>query len=307
MQDRKKLLSSLDQVERLANGGRLSRLLHHPLRYLTAVGFDRLVYGRTKKPLLKTARTFYGLNFTVALPAGTDIYLSGGKTHVSELRLSRFMLRYLPDGADYVDVGGHYGFFAGLAHAILNKRGKITVFEPAPDTFEFLKKNLAATSAELRQRGLADREETLNFYQFPARYSEYNSLDVEQYAGEDWIKNFPPRKVAVPVATLAGELKKAPDWLKIDVEGLEDRVVAGGAAILRDANTLITMEYLPEDLSNGSHRKAFDQLVSWGYQSYRINDAGDLLPAPDPESFLSAANQDSTNLVFSKNPPKAIV
>lgn len=298
---RQALLDKLATVERLASNGKSQRLLSAPLRYLTAAAFNRLVYNRSKKPLIKQCQTFFEQSFTVALPAGTDIYLTGGKTHVSELRLARFLIRYLDSQHSYVDVGGHYGYFSGLASTI---GSAVTVFEPSPDTFSFLEKNLEGPNVTLHQQGLADQKGTLTFYQFPALYSEYNSLDIEQYANEPWIKDFPPSKVAVPISTLDIALSEVPNFLKIDVEGAEDRVVSGGQKILSEGKTVISMEYLPAKQSNGSHKKATELLLSWGYKSYRLNDDGHPVECHDPEHFLASEQQDSTNLIFFVTPPK---
>lgn len=303
---RKEILTALDEVARLAEAGKFTRLAKSPLRYLATAFFNKVTYPRTRKPLRKTTVNAYGLPFTVALPAGTDIYLTGGKTHVSEIKLARFLTRHLKANDRYVDVGAHYGYFAGLA-AVLPGSIEITCFEPAPDTFELLQKNIGNYPVELRQKGLADLQSQLIFYQFPAQYSEYNSLDVEQYQQESWFQHFPPEAVQVAISTLDSEFTTPPDFLKIDVEGVEDRVIAGGSALLRQGKSVIIMEYLPQSISNGSHVRALHLLTNWGYQVYQLNLAGDLLPCPDPQKWMELHHLDSANLVFCKDIPEAVI
>ena len=303
---RKEILSAIDEVAHLANAGKLTRLAKSPLRYLATAYFNKVTYPRTRTPLRKTSSNAYGLPFTVALPAGTDIYLTGGKTHVSEIKLARFLARHLKANDRYTDVGAHYGYFAGLA-AALPEQVHITCFEPAPDTFKLLQQNLGNSPVELRQKGLADLESHLTFYQFPAQYSEYNSLDVEQYQQESWYQHFPPEAVQVAISTLDSEFTTPPDFLKIDVEGVEDRVIAGGSKLLRQGKTVIIMEYLPESTSNGSHIRALQLLTSWGYQVYQLDLAGDLHPCADPQKWMESQHLDSANLVFCKHLPKAVI
>lgn len=303
---RNQLLSALSEVEHLANAGKLTRLAHAPFRYLSTAYFNKFTYPRTRTPLQRMAINAYGLPFTVALPAGTDIYLTGGKTHLSEIKLARFLVRHLKPNDHYVDVGAHYGYFSGLA-AALKQEIKITCFEPAPDTSVILRKNLGGLPLEIRQKGLADAKNHLTFYQFPAQYSEYNSLDVEQYQQEEWFTAYPPKAVQVDISTLDLEFSTPPDFLKIDVEGVEDRVITGGSNLLRQGKTVIIMEYLPSSISNGSHQRAFQLLIQWSYQAHQLTLEGELQPCPDPESWMKLNHLDSANLVFCQELPLAVV
>src|SRR5690606_3346806 len=85
----------LQKVEKLAKGGKITRLLHNPARYCYAMWLSKLLYPRTRKGSLKRALLFFGGEMQVLLPAATDIYLTGGKTHSSEIRLAKFMIANL--------------------------------------------------------------------------------------------------------------------------------------------------------------------------------------------------------------------
>ena len=65
----------------------MRRLLYAPVSYLETGWFNKVVYPRQQQPKKVRAKTFYGLSFRVGLPAGTDIFLTGGKTHPSEIRV----------------------------------------------------------------------------------------------------------------------------------------------------------------------------------------------------------------------------
>src|SRR5690606_12974270 len=119
------MLQRLKQVEKLANTSKAGRLLHDPFRYVNTLAFTKFIYPRTHKGVLKKARTFFGNDMQVLLPAATDIYLTGGKTHSSEIRLARFMINRLKPGDVYVDIGAHFGFFTLLASALVGDKGKV--------------------------------------------------------------------------------------------------------------------------------------------------------------------------------------
>src|SRR5689334_11959392 len=92
------LLDRFKKVERIAKGSRIRRMLFNPLKYSYAI-FFRLVCDRLFKvsQLVKT-KLFFNEGFYVRLPAGTDIFITGGKSDDSELRLTKFFIRNLGNG-----------------------------------------------------------------------------------------------------------------------------------------------------------------------------------------------------------------
>ncbi len=291
----------LAKVEHLAQSSKWQRFFYAPLPYLTAALFNKVLYPITKKAWRRSCQTAYGLPFVVALPAGTDIYLTGGKTHDSERQLARYLANHLKAGMTYVDVGAHYGYFVGLA-ASLNPSGQTIAFEPSPSTFQLLSQNMkslpSGCQVVLHQQGLADQAGQRTFYQFPARYSEYNSLDISQYQDEKWLTTYPPTPVLIQITTLDEALDQIPHILKIDVEGAEDLVLQGAEKWLTQQKTAVVLEYLPTQKSNGSHQRAHRWLLEKGYLCHRITPLGEAARCHDPEQWLSSIQADSANLLY---------
>ena len=127
-------LRQLAHVEKLAASSRWHRLLHAPGRYIYAIGFRTLVYARTRRGVFRQVNTFFGVPMQVVLPAGTDLYLTGGKTHDSEIRLARLLLETLRPGDDFVDVGAHFGYFALLAAQLVGPTGRVRAYEASAST-----------------------------------------------------------------------------------------------------------------------------------------------------------------------------
>lgn len=75
----------------------------------------------------------------IALPASTDIYLTGGKSHDSEIRLAKFLIKNLNQGDNFVDIGAHYGYFTLLGAHLVGKGGRV-FFEPGKSTYSLLEK-----------------------------------------------------------------------------------------------------------------------------------------------------------------------
>lgn len=302
--ERDRLLERLRATERLARASRWGRLRRRPRRYLSATLFHRLLYPRRPAGWRRTAATFFGRPMQVLLPAGTDIFLTGGKTHDSEIRLCRLLIRQLPPGGRFLDVGAHFGFYSLLAARLVGPAGRVLALEAAPSNFELLAANLRQTpQAEPLLAAAAEEDGDLTFYEFPTLYSEYNSLDVDQFNAEPWRRRHPPRRVVVPgrrLDRLLADRPFDPDFIKIDVEGAEDRVVRGLAAYLSAAAPLVAMEYLAPAKKNAAHREATSILRTAGYHPHRIDPEGRLLPCSDIEGYLRERGLDSDNIVFVK-------
>lgn len=296
------LLEQLQHVENLATASRVQRLLHAPGRYLYAIGFRQLVYARTRRGIFKNVTTFFGLPMQIVLPAGTDIYLTGGKSHDSEIRLARFLIATLRPGDDFLDVGAHFGYFSLLAAQLVGPAGRVRAYEASASTYAVLATNVAALpQVQACHQAVSDRPETISFYEFPVLFNEFNSMDVSQFEGEKWFKEYPPVQNQVPAVRLTDVLTETglrPRVIKIDVEGAEDKVIAGAEDMLRQQAPFVVMEYLNPERHNASHQAAARLLAAWGYAPHTLDAAGRPVPCPDLDAFLARSGEDSDNFVF---------
>ncbi|TGD82445.1 FkbM family methyltransferase [Hymenobacter wooponensis] len=298
------LLKQLDEVEALANATKWRRLLHAPGKYLYAIGFRQLVYARTKKGLVKEVSTFFGMPMQVVLPAGTDIYLTGGKSHSSEIRLARFLINTLQPGETFLDVGGHFGYFALLASRLVGPTGQVLAYEASRSTYAVLAENVKG-QANIRaiNQAVSDKEETISFYEFPVLYNEFNSMDVAQFADEKWFADFKPTRIDIPATRIDDILattNSQPAVIKIDVEGAELKVIGGAAESLRRLSPYVVMEYLEPKRHNTEHQKAVELLRELGYAAHSLDVLGHPVPCEDLNAFLIEHNYDSDNFVFIK-------
>ncbi|MEZ4985543.1 MAG: FkbM family methyltransferase [Saprospiraceae bacterium] len=176
------LLAQLEQVAQLGRATRWQRMLYSPSRYISAMYFREVMYRFTRQPKQVTAQTFYGIPLQVALPSGMDIYLTGGKTHDSEIRLAKWMIGYISEGDTVVDVGAHYGYFTMLAAHLTGGKGQVIAFEAAPHTFDIFSQNAAPINyVKAEHAAVADQEGVLPFYEFPNQFAEYNTFHKEQF------------------------------------------------------------------------------------------------------------------------------
>lgn len=298
------LFEKLAVAERLAQGSRWQRLLNAPGKYLFAMGFRELIYARSHRARPAQVDTFFGLPMQVMLPAGTDLYLLGAKSHDSEVRLARLLLRHLKPGDTFVDVGGHFGYFTLLASRLVGPAGRVVAFEASRNTYAVLAENVRdQPTITAHNLALSDQQETISFFEFPVLYNEFNSMDVDQFRHEKWFAKFPPQRIDVAAVRLDDLVQREnlhPTVIKIDVEGAELKVIRGAADTLRRQRPLVVMEYLAPDRHNTAHRQAAALLNELGYSSYAPAPDGQLDPCADLDAYLVSHGIESTNFVFVK-------
>jgi FkbM family methyltransferase len=296
--------AELEQLERLSRGSKIGRLLAYPIHYIYGMFFSKFIYPIQKKGVLKQVNTFFGDTMNVVLPAGLDIYLVKGKSHDSEIRLAKLMVKELSEGDTYLDIGAHFGYFSLLAAHLVGKKGNVFAYEASKSTFSILEKNIAQhNNIKAFHNALSDKDETLTFFEFPVLFSEYNSLDVTQFEQESWYKNFPPQRIEVAATTLSNLVVQqniTPKIIKIDVEGAEYAVMEGAKQMLSEQSPMVVLEFLSSERFNSSHHKAAEILEKANFKAHTINDEGQLEPCPDVEKYLLEKNIDSENVVFVK-------
>ena len=299
------LLAQLEKAEALARTDRLGRFLAAPLRYLLGTGFTHLVYPLLRRAWHTRATAFFQQDMRVALPGGLDIFLTGTKTHPSEIRLARYLIRSLKAGDGFVDIGAHFGFFSLLAARLVGDHGTVLAFEPSPSSFRLLADNTRdCANVQAIRQAVSEKNDLLTFFEFPARYSEYNALDVGQYVQEPWFKHYPPREIHTPSVALDSFLNAMPDFypalVKIDVEGAEDRVLSGMRQTLQEATPpVIVMEFLANRPAS-SHERAAALLFGMGSSAFSIDEEGALVPLSDIPAHLRSGGLESENIVFRK-------
>ena len=298
------LFQKLAAAERLAQGSRWQRLLNAPGKYLFAMGFRELFYARSHRARPAQVTTFFGLPMQVMLPAGTDLYLLGAKSHDSEVRLARLLMRHLKPGDTFIDVGGHFGYFTLLASRLVGPAGRVVAFEASRNTYAVLVENVRQQpNVTAYHLALSDQHETISFFEFPVLYNEFNSMDVDQFRNEKWFAKFPPQRIDVPATRLDDVVERdnlQPTIIKIDVEGAELKVIRGAAGTLRHQRPLVVMEYLAPDRHNTAHRQAAALLNELGYASYAPAPDGQLDPCADLDAYLVQYDIESANFVFIK-------
>jgi FkbM family methyltransferase len=176
----------------------------------------------------------------------------------------RFVRMYLQPGMHALDIGANFGVYTLAMAQAVGLQGSVQAFEPTPDTAALLRATLEDNGAgQVRVHELAVSDRTgsahLSLYEQP----ELNALGED--AGGIQVRT-------VTLDELASQQQWPPiDFVKIDAEGHEPQVVAGGARLFREQSPLVMFEVKAVERIDFSAAERFAEL---GYQPFH------LLPGP---------------------------
>jgi FkbM family methyltransferase len=177
----------------------------------------------------------------------------------------------------FLDVGANYGTYTLLA-ALWNSSLRVVAFEPLPQIFQGLLRNVALNQLELRvvceNIALSDRSGASTLY-----LPDSESKDVEStgtLSTDSWQVRKNSRPVHIEAVRFDEYEAHHPmhvDLIKIDVEDFEASVLEGMSGVVRRDHPFIVCEILPR---NREHRneKTKQVIESLGYTAYWITTAG---------------------------------
>ncbi|MEO5366882.1 MAG: FkbM family methyltransferase [Magnetococcus sp. WYHC-3] len=177
----------------------------------------------------------------------------------------RRIQKEIPPGSVLYDVGGNTGHIAMLLARIAGTTGQVYSFEPSPAPREVFARNLALNpdiAVSIVPVALADRTGSLSFVVPENRDSEGALL----LASHNHAQRSDLRQITVQSITLDEFVRThaIPHFIKIDVEGAAEWVLAGARQLLRDHAPRMYIE-----LHNTAERDgAWRLLQESGYQCY---------------------------------------
>jgi FkbM family methyltransferase len=140
--------------------------------------------------------------------------------------LAAYMSRRLRPGDTFLDIGANIGYQSAVASKLVGPSGTVIAFEPAPSTIAALEKTIATnelTNVRLVAAAVSDQEGELPLFVGPSFGTGLTST-----VAHNKILKEERRVRAAPLGSLVSpdDLRKA-RLIKIDVEGAEDKVLAG--------------------------------------------------------------------------------
>jgi FkbM family methyltransferase len=137
----------------------------------------------------------------------------------------------IPSGATVFDVGAHAGFYTLLFARLVGPTGRVVAFEPSSRNVEFLRRHIELNkirNVEIVEAAVSDSNGTGAFAERPSSYN--GALDS---SGTTRVQ-----MVSVDDLCASGRIPP-PNFIKIDVEGAEDLVLAGARSTIAGAHPTI--------------------------------------------------------------------
>lgn len=211
-----------------------------------------------------TFRTKHGFRLRVNLRNAEHqrMYFYGEHDERYEIRNLKRILR---PGDTCWDVGANIGFYTCLFASLVGEAGRVVAFEPASETAAFLRENIALNRTTHRvivigkAIGSAVGRQQI-FFQAADMAEGTASLREKQGGESEW----------VDVDTLDNLFRTlpAPDLVKIDVEGYQVELFAGGKRFFKHHSPMIMAEL--KDGDPNRIRAIESKLRGWGYLIYEF-------------------------------------
>lgn len=263
---RKQLIETIVAREKLRPMQKLARLFADPLH---AIPYYILALLSHIRPYRVTFPTLWGTTMTGYLPESNTFYYYG----FCEANLTSFLLRFLKKGQTFIDVGAHIGFYSILSSPLVGKQGCVYSFEPTRWTYDLLKKNTRnLTNIETINAGVADKKDTVSFADYGPGYGAYNSASAD-----GTILTFKPSYTTTQTTTLDQFCKERhihPDFIKIDAEGFEHKILLGMDSLLANERPLITLEMANDEIWSKNCKASSEMLNVCGYVPYEMTSDG---------------------------------
>jgi len=183
---------------------------------------------------------------------------------------TKLVKKEIKKGDVVLDIGANIGYYTLIFAKLVGEEGKVFAFEPDPDNFALLKKNIEINGYRnviLVQKAVSNKTAKIRLYLSEARadvhtiYDSHDgrqSIEIEAVRLDDYFKNYNGRI----------------DFIKMDIEGAEAGAIQGMPLLLRKNKHLkILTEFLPIALKEfGIDAEDYLKLLlKHGFTLYDIN------------------------------------
>jgi FkbM family methyltransferase len=189
-------------------------------------GKGRLLNGLCPRNGTRRKKLFgYEIELSLTDHIQRNIYLGTYEPYDSALVRS-----HLKPGMTVIDVGANIGYYSLMAAAEVGSNGRVISFEPNPELGQQLQQTIRKNriaNLTLEPAGVSDVAGWANLF-VPKETGNNTATMIANEGG---------RPVPVPIVTLDEYLEQHQiyqvDFLKIDVEGFEPKVIQGGCSAIR--------------------------------------------------------------------------
>jgi FkbM family methyltransferase len=193
---------------------------------------------------------------------------------VWEPDLSHWLRDHLRPGDVAVDIGANIGYFSLLAARIVGAEGAVIAFEPVPSIADMLEHNAARNglAIEVRREVVSDRAGRAELFKSADSNIGRSGTAPREGSSSEGTAPMVTGAAAIPV-----ELWPRIRFIKVDVEGDEQRVIDGLLPVLRALpdGAAVFIEVTPDDLESrgGSAAGLLASMSELGFSPYVVRNS----------------------------------
>lgn len=186
-----------------------------------------------------------------------------------------YVIAAIEKGQTVLDIGAHKAGYLYFMISQVGEKGKVFAFEPQSILFQYIikmKKLLSWDNVTVEHLALSDAAGTVTLYIPNNKVSSGSSPGATIVEHKD-LTEYGVTEI-VDTETLDAYCKRKdikPDFLKIDVEGNELRVLQGGAATLKNHKPKIIVEIEARHVGQEKALETFKFMESLGYKGHFIH------------------------------------
>jgi len=172
----------------------------------------------------------------------------------------------ITSGENVIDIGAKIGIYSLAFSKFIGPTGKVFSFEPTPDSFNILKKNMNENHLEnmiIEQKAVTDK-------------NEIQLLELFESNGNNRINNDSKNSININCTSLDNYFSDSHEkisFVKIDVEGLEPKVLSGMKNVLKkNPKIKILLEYNPKLMKFYGYvpEKILEDLTKQGFSLFDL-------------------------------------
>lgn len=198
-----------------------------------------------------------------------------------------------------IDIGANLGYYTLQLARLTGATGQVYAFEPEPDNFRLLKKNLIVnhfSNVVAVQKAISDKNDSMFLY-----FCKEHHGNHKIYPSGDKRKRIPIKSTTLDYF-LKG--KRKPDLIKMDIEGSEYLAIKGMKKTIKDCKHLIIIcEFAPETLTQCgcSPIHFLKTMTKQGFTRQLINEKGGKLEFIEDKALVELSKEEKcVNLLFRK-------
>jgi len=221
---------------------------------------------------------------------------------VWEYSESEFFKKLITKGMNIIDIGANIGYFSILFSKLTGDSGKVFSFEPEPNNFQFLLKNIQANNSSNIipfNKAVSNYDGKINLFLSRSNIGDHRMIN---FNSDREVRN----RIEIESVKLDTAIPKDQkiDLIKMDIQGSEMKAIDGMKRILGENNKMVLVtEFWPYAIKQSGYEPEdfFNVLNTYGFKIYTLEGSSKIPVAKDFKMIHKYSSLDYTNLICEKS------